>query len=194
MRAYLPNAISVSRIAMSVVIVAVAAKLTLATFCVTVGLLLAATASDFVDGYLARLWNVSSSTGYVLDAMGDRAVHLALTLAMLVRYQFLPVIAWLLIFRDIAIYAVRILTRDWLQRSRDTRWMSLLHTIGVRTWLATFLIRDGVRLFCVRDFLDNPYYQGAQLSLISASIAFSYWSLYQSLGWIVAREHKAAEP
>jgi phosphatidylglycerophosphate synthase len=153
-RTFLPNAISASRIAMSVVIIAVSSRLTVATFGITIALVAAAAASDFLDGYLARRWSVTSSTGYVLDAMGDRAVHLALTLAMLVRYEFHPLIAWLLVFRDIAIYAVRILTRDWLQRSRDARWMSLLHAFGVRTWLAMFLLHDGVRLFCTRDYLD----------------------------------------
>lgn len=178
---------------MSVVIVALSSQLTVTTFSITVTLVFAAAISDFLDGYLARRWNVSSAMGYVLDAMGDRAVHLALTLAMLARYEFHPLIAWLLVFRDIAIYAVRILSRDWLQRSRDARWMSLLHATGVRAWLAMFLVHDGVRLFCARDYLDHPYYAAAQTCLICASITFSYWSLYRATGWIIAREHAAIE-
>jgi cardiolipin synthase (CMP-forming) len=90
---------------MSVVIVAVSAELSVTTFAITLSLVVAAAVSDALDGYLARRWQVCSPIGYVLDAMGDRAVHLALTLAMLARYQFHPIIAWVLIFRDIAIYA-----------------------------------------------------------------------------------------
>jgi phosphatidylglycerophosphate synthase len=185
--------ISVSRIGMSVLIVVLAYDLTVITFILTVSLVVLATISDFLDGYLARRWNVTSPTGYVLDAMGDRSIHLALTLAMLVRYSYHPLIAWLLVFRDISIYAVRVLAPDWLQRSRDARWMSLLHTIGVRTWLATFLARDAVRLFCTRDYLDEPYYLGVQMLIICSSITFSYWSLYRALGWVVAREHADVE-
>jgi phosphatidylglycerophosphate synthase len=178
---------------MGVVIVAVAPKLTISSFSITLSLVVLAAISDALDGYLARRWDVTSATGYVLDAMGDRAVHLALMLAMLVRYEFHPLIAWLLVFRDIGIYAIRILARNWLQRSRDARWISVLHALGVRTWLATYLLRDGVRLFSQRDILDTVVYSQAQTILIGASIAFSYWGLFRAMRWTIDDEHATIE-
>jgi phosphatidylglycerophosphate synthase len=178
---------------MSVVIVAVSPRLTKVSFAITVSLVVLATVSDVLDGYLARRWRVTSATGYVLDAMGDRALHLALTLGMLVRYGFHPLIAWLLVFRDIGIYAVRILAPNWLQRSRDARWISLIHAIGVRTWLASYLLRDAVRLFSRRDILDHVAFDVAQTALISASIAFSYWGLFRAIRWTIEDEHAAIE-
>jgi phosphatidylglycerophosphate synthase len=178
---------------MGVAIISLHPVLTLATFVAEVSLVIAAALSDLADGYLARRWNVVSATGYVLDAMGDRAVHLSLILVMLSRYEFYPLIAWLLIFRDIAIYAVRVLTRNWLKRSRDHRWMSLLHAAGLRLWLSIYILRDGFQAFTGRDYLANTHIGVAQNLLIASSIIFSYWSLYVALNWIIDQEHIAME-
>jgi len=185
--------VSASRIVIGLAIVSLSSKLTRTTFLITLALVAAAAISYFLDGYLARRWNATSATGYVLDAMGDRAVHLALTLVMLLRYDFHLLIAWLLVFRDIAIYGLRVLSRDWLVRSREHRWRSVLHATGVRVWLGIYLLRDGLRVFTSTDNLSNVYVERAQLALITASIIFSYWSLYVALNWLIDVEHASIE-
>ena len=149
-----------------------------------------AMATDALDGYLARRWNTTSEIGYVLDAMGDRALHLALVLIILVRYNFHPIIVWLLIFRDIGIYAVRVLTPTWLAQSRQLRWISVLHATNVRIWLAMFLIRDGVRIFTARDLLDTFVFEFTQTLLISSTIVFAYCGLFRSFRWLVEIDHR----
>jgi phosphatidylglycerophosphate synthase len=103
---------------MALLILIAAAEMTAAIFIAIVIIVSLAMATDWADGFFARRWQVTSDLGYVLDAMGDRAIHLSLTLVVLVRYQISPVFVWLLIFRDILIYAIRVMSREWLAQSR----------------------------------------------------------------------------
>src|ERR1051325_1287525 len=121
----IPNALSVSRIFLAILVVLASAHLSTLTYVATVCMLVLAMVTDALDGYLARRWGIASTLGYVLDAMGDRAIHLALVLVFLVRYSFHPLFIWLLIFRDIGIYAVRVLSKEWLYKSRQMRPVSL---------------------------------------------------------------------
>ena len=147
--------------------------------------------TDYLDGYLARRWSVASDIGYVLDTLGDRAIHLSLILVVLVRYSINPVIVWLLVFRDIGIYAVRVLSMNWLAKSKKARWMSLIHTTAVRIWLGLFLLRDGIRIYLQQDLLDAVWFETLQLGIVTSSIAFSYYALAKSFDWIIDQEHAA---
>jgi phosphatidylglycerophosphate synthase len=187
----IPNALSASRIPIALAVLAIATKLSPGTYVATLGLVALAMGSDAADGLLARRWRVESQTGYVLDAMGDRAIHLALILVILNRYQIHPVLVWLLVFRDIAIYAIRVLSKDWHDRSQRFRWLSVLHATLLRLWIGLFLLRDGFRVFKGEDVLGTPAFEAIQLTLLLSTIALSYWGLSRSLGWLIDREHEA---
>jgi len=189
MRARIPNALSISRIACAIAVLIISGRLTRATYTATVCLLVVAMITDILDGRLARRWRVTSELGYVLDAMGDRAIHLALLLVFLTRYGFHPVLIWLLIFRDIGIYAVRVLSKDWLKKSLQLRWISVFHAICLRIWLALFVLRDGVRVFTGRDSLHTVAFEVIQWTLLCTTIIVSYYGLYRSFGWLIDREH-----
>ena len=189
MRARLPNALSVSRIALAIAVLILSGRVTIATYTATVCLIVIAMITDVLDGRLARRWHVTSELGYVLDAMGDRAIHLALMLVFLVRYGFHPVLIWLLIFRDIGIYAVRVLSKDWLKKSLQLRWISLFHAVCLRTWLGLFVLRDGLRVFTRKDALHSTAFDAIQLALLCTTIVVAYYGLYRSFSWLIDREH-----
>ena len=140
--------------------------------------------SDWADGHLARRLAVTSELGYVLDAMGDRAIHLALILLVVVRHDIHPVYAWLLIFRDILIYAIRVLSPSWLSQSRDLQWLSRLHATLLRLWLCSFFIRDGILLWGHADVFANVAFVAAQTCTVCCTITFAYWGIARSLGWM----------
>lgn len=192
-RAKIPNAISCSRIALGLVIVILATHRSRTIFLLIVTLAMLSMISDAVDGYLARRWNVASTTGYVLDAMGDRSIHLALILVVLVRFNFNPVYVWLLIFRDISIYAVRILTPDWVHQSRQLRWLSVMHATILRVWLGIYLLREGIRVFLLRDVMDTWSFELLQTSLICSTIVLSYYGLCRSVSWLIDIDHQSLE-
>jgi phosphatidylglycerophosphate synthase len=189
LRRRIPNILSLSRVLISIAVLILSAHLTTATYSVMIALVTLAMFTDYLDGSLARRWAVVSDVGYVLDALGDRAMHLSLTLVVLVRYGISPVIVWLLVFRDVGIYAVRLLSMNWLAKSRKARWMSLVHATAVRIWLSLFLLRDGIRVYSKRDPFDAVWFEALQLCIITSTIAFSYYALAKSFGWLIDQEH-----
>ncbi|HKR02259.1 MAG TPA: CDP-alcohol phosphatidyltransferase family protein [Pyrinomonadaceae bacterium] len=185
----IPNALSVSRIILAILVILISAHLEPLNYIVTISILALAMVTDALDGYLARRWGTTSDLGYVLDTMGDRAIHLALVLVFLVRYSFHPLFVWLLLFRDIGIYAVRVLTKDWLDKSRQMRPVFLFHTTCLRIWLGSFLIRDGFRVFMRSDVLNTFAFEAAQITLLCITIVVSYYGLFHSFSWLVDRDH-----
>ena len=190
MRSRIPNALSLLRIAFSLVVIVVSRHLNRTSYITTVGLLAMALATDVSDGYLARKWNVRSETGYILDSLGDRAIHLALVLVFLVRYDFHPLFAWLIVFRDIAIFAVRVLSKAWLQEALKLQWVSRLHGIILRIWLGLFLVRDGFQVFSGSDMLDTLTFAVTETTLLCTTIVISYIGLAVSFGRLIEYDHK----
>lgn len=186
MRAQLPNAISILRIGLAIPLIFLSYNLTFRTYIASVIIVVVAGVSDALDGFVARRWKLTSELGYVLDTVGDRAVHLALVLAFMVRYHIHPGLVWLLLFRDVCVYGVRLLCKEWLRCSMELRWISLVHATILRIWLCLFIVRDGVILFTGSDALDNHAFQVTQWSLISVTIVVSYWGLIKSFSWLHA--------
>jgi hypothetical protein len=122
--------------------------------------------------------------------MGDRALQLAMVLIILVRYSFHPLFVWLLIFRDIGIYAVRVLSKDWLRKSRRMRSISLFHCTALRIWFCLFIVRDGFRVFTRSDLLGTPIFEVTQMSILCITICVSYFGLFWSFSWLIDRDHE----
>jgi len=186
----LPNALSVSRIILGAVVVAISGELTRPRFLVTVGILIASLLTDLLDGYLARRWKSTSDVGYILDSLGDRSVHLAFVLIFLVRYGFHPLFAWLVIFRDITIFAIRVLASEWLFKSIQLQWLSRVQSVTLRLWIGLFLARDGFRVFTGSDRLDTPSFKSLQIGLLCTTIVLAYYGLSQSIKWLIDLDHK----
>ena len=189
MREYLPNVLSVSRVVLAILVLLLSGRLTEITYLLTVSMATLAMITDALDGYLARRWESTSALGYVLDAMGDRAIHLSLMLVFLVRYEFNPIIVWLLVFRDVGIYAVRVLSKDWLSKSRKLRWISIFHATSLRVWLGLFIVRDGFRVFGHAGVLDERAFEAIQWTILCITIPVSYYGLLRSFSWLIDHDH-----
>src|ERR1051326_2180308 len=186
----LPNALSISRIVLGAIAIAISGELTRLRFLATVGILVASLLTDIVDGYLARRWKITSDVGYILDSLGDRSVHLAYVLIFLVRYGYHPFFAWLVIFRDISIFAIRVLASEWLSKSKSLQWLSRIQSVFLRLWIVLFLIRDGFRVFTGSDTFSTPSFHGLQMALLCTKIALAYYGLARSVKWLIALDHK----
>lgn len=189
MRTRLPNALSLSRVLLGVVIVALAHQLNAVAYFSTLAVVAVAFITDILDGYLARRWHVATEAGYILDGLGDRAFHVALLLVFLTRYGFHPIFVWLLIFRDVALYALRILRAGWYANARRGRWLTLFYGWSLRSWIVLFLIRDGVRVTTGADPLNSIAFDVTQSLLLTSAIVWSYLGLFRSLMAVIDYDH-----
>jgi phosphatidylglycerophosphate synthase len=69
--------------------------------------------TDVIDGALARRWKVTSAFGYVLDGVADRSTNIALIVALTSLGALSPLLAFLLLLRDVVLYAARSLFPTW---------------------------------------------------------------------------------
>jgi len=99
-------------------------------------------ASDVLDGWLARRWNVVSTFGYVLDGVADRASYIAALLAVAARFGLHPLIAYGLITRDLILYAARALSPQWSSRISATRALTKAYALAFRLGLAAYFLLD----------------------------------------------------
>lgn len=107
--------------------------------------------SDFLDGALARRWKVSSKFGFVIDGLGDRAAYIACLLVMSHRLGLPLVITYLVVLRDIVLYAARSLESQWMQSLGETRSLAKIHAGLLRVLFAIYLVPFYLTLFGFSD-------------------------------------------
>src|ERR1700737_751513 len=125
LRNYLPNALSLSRIPIAVFFVLIFTPSNPTSFWLCISALVLAAISDFLDGKLARAWNVSTDTGCFLDGLCDKVVYSALLIVAAREQEVHVFLPWLLILREILIYAIRSLDDAPIRTHRSLRPMSL---------------------------------------------------------------------
>jgi phosphatidylglycerophosphate synthase len=187
----IPYALSLSRIPMALLMILFSSQLELRRYVATAGMYLLAMATDGLDGFLARRWGTYSQLGYVLDSLGDRAIHLALMLVFLGRYSFHPVFIWLIIFRDFSITGVQLASKDWPAKTRHLRPIFLTNATTLRIWLGLFLLRDGFCVFTGADLLNTPWFHATQMTILIVTILVAYYGLVRSFGWLGNRDFDA---
>ncbi|MGH7664924.1 MAG: CDP-alcohol phosphatidyltransferase family protein [Gemmatimonadaceae bacterium] len=109
---WLPNLVSLSRLALAAAFV-LASGIT-----VRVTLIVAAGATDFLDGWIARRHNLSSRPGAVIDPVADRVFVFIVIVTYVVAGALSTMQAIALLLRDIATSVAWLLSRrlDWLGR------------------------------------------------------------------------------
>jgi phosphatidylglycerophosphate synthase len=171
----LPNALSFSRVILAAVF--------LATYSATdaQGYIWGASAvgigfiTDRLDGFLARRLKVVSELGFVLDGLGDRAFYVAFVLALVATHHLSLVIAWLIVFREVMIYAVRVIeSGSWRDIRGEFRWMSYVYATAMQLWILSYLIADGVTLFSGYNLHQNLLVEWLQFVLLISTVVVGY--------------------
>ena len=97
---YLPNIITFLRILVTPFLVFFIFQNNKIVFIV---LLLLAAATDFLDGYIARKFNVASKSGVIFDAAADKILIISILIAMLIMGYFNIYFLFFLLLRDIIV-------------------------------------------------------------------------------------------
>lgn len=127
--------------------------------------------TDWLDGYLARLWGVESRFGAFLDPVADKLM-VATVLILIVEFDqspWLTIPAIVIIGREITISALR----EWmaemgLRGKVAVGWLGKVKTTAQITALAMLLY--------LHDFLGLPIYQLGIIGLYIAA-ALTIWSM-----------------
>lgn len=178
MLAMLPNALTFLRLLIVPVIVFLLNNPTVFYVQLTLGLFVFAAFSDFLDGYLARLLNVQSDLGKLLDPLADKLLVVSV-LVMLVAlrsdYDGTPwVPAWLVVLvlaREFWVTGLRaVAAKRGVVMAADIsgKIKSFLQMVSI-----VFLLFHHEVAFTIRSIDITCQYVGIQL--LVASLIFSYW-------------------
>jgi CDP-diacylglycerol--glycerol-3-phosphate 3-phosphatidyltransferase len=166
----IPNALTVVRIALIPVFVGLYYVDAPWTNEAVTALFVAASATDWLDGYLARRLDQASAFGAFLDPVADKLM-VAAALVVLVQADPRPhiaIIAIIIIGREIAVSALREWMAELGQRSRvRVAFLGKFKTVMQMVSISLLLYRDDIGGFAIYDFGLVCLYVAAALTLWS---------------------------
>jgi phosphatidylglycerophosphate synthase len=126
--------------------------------------------SDFLDGRIARKYSLTTKAGYILDGLADRSVHVSVYLILGVSGLLNLLLAWGLLFREICVYAVRVLNTDWHETMPGVEeWFNKVYVGVVQVLLFVELCREAVM-----ERPASPIYTLLINVVLFSTMAFSY--------------------
>jgi phosphatidylglycerophosphate synthase len=182
MRKYIPNALSFSRIVFAVLFLLIYNPEEKVAYLVGITLLVVGFGTDAFDGPLARRWKVTSEQGYVLDGIGDRALYISGTLALVATGRLVASLGWLIVFREVLLYAVRSVPGNaWYPVPAGDRVLTKAHALAIRVWLFTCYFADGLRLLGGYNLYDSTAFRITLGLLLATSILVAYFAFGTTL-------------
>lgn len=167
-RQVIPNAISLSRIPLGVAFLLLYDTSNGWHFSAAVAVALAAFFTDIVDGRLARRWGVASDAGGLIDGLGDKAFYVAVYMVIAQAHAAHSLLLWALIFREVALYAIRTIDTKRIQNTKQLRWASLLYAFVIRVYFLYFFLMGMCEVFYwpVSTVLEHGYVFGYLAALL----------------------------
>ncbi|MHB8920406.1 MAG: CDP-diacylglycerol--glycerol-3-phosphate 3-phosphatidyltransferase [Halothiobacillus sp.] len=150
-----------------------------------------ASATDFLDGYLARRWNQQTSFGAFLDPVADKLiVAAALILLVHANGDILVVLAAIVIIgREIFVSALR----EWMAESGNRAAVAVSQIGKLKTVAQMFALLFMLQWFPLWNVV--PVYQiGYWLLMAAAGLTLLSGGLYGVAAWraVNARRHSGA--
>jgi phosphatidylglycerophosphate synthase len=139
LRSHVPNLLSLSRLPLGIAFLLLYDTTSPERFSTAVGVAALAFLTDVADGRLARRWGVASDAGALIDGIGDKAFYVAVYLVMAHQQAAESLLIWGLIFREVALYALRTIDGDRLRNTKQLRWASLTYAFVIRIYFLYFL-------------------------------------------------------
>jgi len=150
-KASVANALCVSRIPLGAAFLLTYSATNIAAFVGAMGIALLAFLTDVLDGRLARRWGLASDAGALLDGLGDKAFYIAVYLVIGEHHAVASLLIWVLIFREVALYGLRVIDSRREATTKELRWISLLFALLIRVYFLDFFCKDALRAFHVAE-------------------------------------------
>ena len=135
--------------------------------------------TDWLDGYLARLWEQTSPLGAFLDPVADKLM-VAVALVLLVQYDprtFLALPAMVIIGREITVSALR----EWMAEIGARAKVAVSMTGKIKTTAQMI----SIVLMILHDTVFGPWVYGLGVVLLYVAAVLTLWSmvLYLHAAW-----------
>ncbi|WP_454736350.1 CDP-diacylglycerol--glycerol-3-phosphate 3-phosphatidyltransferase [Cupriavidus necator] len=144
-----------------------------------------AAVTDWLDGFLARRWNQTSSFGAFLDPVADKLMVTAALLSLLALGRVTDLIALVIIGREITISALR----EWMAQIGASKSVAVNFLGKLKTTVQ--MIAIPLLLFSGRLFGFDAYVLGTWMIYVAAVLTL--WSMiyYMKLAWPQIRERSS---
>ncbi len=170
MKESIPNLLTIFRVLLTVVAIALVPFSPTHFYELLLGIFLVAAATDNLDGYLARRWHVESDFGKIFDPLADKVLTF-IFLVMLYSTGTIPaVIILLLIVRDLVVDSVRAVV------AAQGKVVQAIMTAKIKTVLMFVLI---IAALASLTLGEHNAVQPLVLPLAIAALLFSYVSAAQ---------------
>jgi phosphatidylglycerophosphate synthase len=138
LRNSVPNALSLLRIPLGLAFLLLYDSADPTRYASAIVVAVVALLTDVADGRLARHWRVSSDAGALIDGMGDKAFYIAVYLVIAEENAAESLLIWGLLFREVALYALRTIDSDREINTKQLRWASLVYAFTIRLYFLYF--------------------------------------------------------
>jgi CDP-diacylglycerol--glycerol-3-phosphate 3-phosphatidyltransferase len=105
----IPNILSVLRIPMAIACTYFAYQNTHSSLSISLVIFILAAFTDYIDGYLARKWNIVSNFGKIVDPIADKILILGLFLAFSLNDIFPLYITIIIALRELGLTIIRLM-------------------------------------------------------------------------------------
>jgi CDP-diacylglycerol--glycerol-3-phosphate 3-phosphatidyltransferase (EC 2.7.8.5) len=129
-----------------------------------------AAATDWFDGFLARRWNQTSAFGAFLDPVADKLMVTGALLVLVHLDRVHPVIAFIIIGREIAISALR----EWMAQIGASKSVAVSSLGKIKTTAQMIAIPMLLYYDSLFGFIDTRLW-GSLLLLVAAVL--TVWSM-----------------
>jgi phosphatidylglycerophosphate synthase len=180
----IPNALSFSRIPIAAIFLVTFDTASVTLFWASMIWLAVALVTDFLDGYIARAYNIATRSGYFIDGVGDKAVYIAILLVIFREDQNHKLLPWLLIAREVILYALRAIEGGSVAVLETVRPISLTYALFIRLYFLMFFAGTALQLYGQRPVGFFDYYS-----------TFGYLAAicgYLHIGWLAKLMAKPA--
>ena len=181
----IPNYLTLGRIALIPLFVLVFYLPGEWTFLVSTAIFGLAAATDWLDGYLARKWNLSTPFGMFLDPVADKLL-VATALVLLVHRDntlLVTLPAVIIIGREIAVSALR----EWMAQIGKNASVAVSWVGKLKTTLQMIAI-IGLLLF---NSQTQPLLHNIGVLCLIFAAGLTIWSMvqYLKIGWVYMAPH-----
>lgn len=177
--ASLPNLLALARILMTPVIMAlVLTRDASGRFTAAAILFVVAAITDFLDGYVARRWNVGSILGAFLDSTADKLLVTGSLLALIAVDRASVWVALIIIIREFVVMALRGMVALEGQVVRPSPWGKVKANVQFIA-IVLAMLRFGDRI--------GPLYTDEWVMWLAAAVTLVSGWQYVAAFWSVAR-------